>query len=39
MTSTAPIYLSHYVLIDCCVPTCTCRHAKLSKTSFFWDKF
>jgi hypothetical protein len=23
------------VLIDCCMPTCTCRHTKLSKTSFF----
>jgi hypothetical protein len=23
------------VLIDCCKPTCTCTHAKLSKTSFF----
>jgi hypothetical protein len=23
------------VLIDCCMPTCTCTHAKLSKTLFF----
>jgi hypothetical protein len=29
------IYLSYLVLIDCCMPTCTCTHAKLSKTSFF----
>jgi hypothetical protein len=35
MTSIAPIYLPYEVLIDCCIPTCTCRHAKLSKTSFF----
>jgi hypothetical protein len=35
MTLTAPIYLPYYVLIDCCMPTCTCTHAKLSKTSFF----
>jgi hypothetical protein len=24
------------VLIDCCIPTCTCTHAKLSKTSLFF---
>jgi hypothetical protein len=35
MTSIAPIYLPYYVLIDCCMPTCTCTHAKLSKMSFF----
>jgi hypothetical protein len=35
MTSIAPFYLSYYVLIDCCMPTCTCTQAKLSKTSFF----
>jgi hypothetical protein len=35
MTLIAPIYLPYYVLIDCCMPTCTCTHAKLSKTSFF----
>jgi hypothetical protein len=35
MTSIAPIYLPYQVLIDCCMPTCTCTHAKLSKTSFF----
>jgi hypothetical protein len=33
MTSIAPIYLSYYVLIDCCIPTYT--YAKLIKTSFF----
>jgi hypothetical protein len=33
MTSIAPIYLPYYVLIDCCIATCTCTHAKLSKTS------
>jgi hypothetical protein len=27
------------MLIDCCMPTCTCTHVKLSKTSFFLDKF
>jgi hypothetical protein len=26
------------VLIDCCMPTCTCTHAKLSKTSFFFGQ-
>jgi replication initiation and membrane attachment protein DnaB len=30
-----PIYFSYLVLIDCCMPTCICTHAKLSKTSFF----
>jgi hypothetical protein len=35
MTSIAPIYLPYEVLIDCCMPTCTCTHAKLNKTSFF----
>jgi hypothetical protein len=35
MTSIAPIYLTYYVLIDCCMPTCTCTHAKLGKTTFF----
>jgi hypothetical protein len=35
MTSIAPIYLPYYVLIDCCMPTCTCTHAKVSKTSIF----
>jgi hypothetical protein len=35
MTSIAPIYLSYQVLIDCCMPTCTCTHVKLSKASFF----
>jgi hypothetical protein len=35
MTSIAPIYLPYYVLIDCCMPTCTCTHAKLSKMLFF----
>jgi hypothetical protein len=35
MTSIAPIYLSYHVLIDCCVPICTCTHVKLSKTSLF----
>jgi hypothetical protein len=35
MTSIALIYLPYYVLIDCCMPTCTCKLAKLSKTSFF----
>jgi hypothetical protein len=41
MTSIAPIYLPYYELIDCCMPTCTCTctHAKLRKTSFFFDKF
>jgi hypothetical protein len=34
-TSIDPIYLPYHVLIDCCMPTCTCRHVKLSKTSFF----
>jgi hypothetical protein len=38
MTSVVPIYLSYYVLIDCCMPTCTCTHAKLSKTSFFFGQ-
>jgi hypothetical protein len=35
MTLITPIYLPYYVLIDCCMPTCTCTHAKLSKTSIF----
>jgi hypothetical protein len=35
MTLIAPIYLPYEVLIDCCMPTCTCTHAKLSRTSFF----
>jgi hypothetical protein len=35
MTSIAPIYLTYQVLIDCCMPTYTCKLAKLSKTSFF----
>jgi hypothetical protein len=35
MTSIAPIYLPYYVLIDCCMLTCTCIHAKLRKTTFF----
>jgi hypothetical protein len=35
MISTASIYLSYYVLIDCCMPTCTCKHDKLSKMLFF----
>jgi hypothetical protein len=35
MTSITPIYLPYYVLIDCCMPTCTCTHAKLSKMSIF----
>jgi hypothetical protein len=35
MTSIAPIYLPYYMLIDYCMPTCTCTHTKLSKTSFF----
>jgi hypothetical protein len=38
MTLIAPIYLSYLVLIDCCMPTCTCIHAKLSKTSFFFGQ-
>jgi hypothetical protein len=33
MTSIAPIYLSYLVLIDCCMTTCACIHAKLSKTT------
>jgi hypothetical protein len=39
MISIAPIYLPYYVLIDCCMPTYTSINAKLSKTSFFFDKF
>jgi hypothetical protein len=35
MTMIAPIYLPYLTLIDCCIPTCKCTHAKLSKTSFF----
>jgi hypothetical protein len=35
MTLIVHIYLPYYVLIDCCMPTCTCTHAKLSRTSFF----
>jgi hypothetical protein len=35
MSLITPIYLQYYVLIDCCMPTSTCTHAKLSKTSFF----
>jgi hypothetical protein len=38
MTSIAPMYLTYYVLIDCCMPTCTCTHTKLSKTSFFFGQ-
>jgi hypothetical protein len=38
MTLTTPIYLPYYVLINCCMPTCACTHAKLSKTSFFWGQ-
>jgi hypothetical protein len=38
MTSIVPIYLSYYVLIDCCMPTYTCIHGKLSKTSFFFGQ-
>jgi hypothetical protein len=38
MTSIAPIYLPYYVLIDCCMPTCTCTRTKLSKTSFFFGQ-
>jgi hypothetical protein len=35
MTSITPIYLPYLVLIDSCMPTCACTHAKLSKTSCF----
>jgi hypothetical protein len=35
MTLIVPIYLSYYVLIVCCMPTYTCTHAKLSRTSLF----
>jgi hypothetical protein len=38
MTSIAPMYLTYYVLIDCCMPTCTCTHTKLSKTLFFFGQ-
>jgi hypothetical protein len=38
MTSIALIYLPYYVLIDCCMPICTCTHTKLSKTSFFFGQ-
>jgi hypothetical protein len=39
MISIALIYLPYYMLIDCCMATCTCKNAKLSKMTFFWDKF
>jgi hypothetical protein len=35
MTSIAPNFLPYWVLIDSCMATCTCTHAKLSKMSFF----
>jgi hypothetical protein len=35
MTLIAPVYLPNLVLNDCFMPTCTCRHAKLSKTTCF----
>jgi hypothetical protein len=39
MIMIAPIYLPCLMLIGCCMPTCTCTHAKLIKMSFFLDKF
>jgi hypothetical protein len=39
LTSFAFFYLSYLVLIDCCMPTYACTHAKFSKTTCFLDKF
>jgi hypothetical protein len=33
MTSIAPVYLPYQMLIDFCMSTCTCTHAKLSITT------